>query len=139
VTTDANDRTRAAIEEFRANEGRIGGNFEGVAVLLLHLHAADGAEERVVPLTCRPLEDGRWAIFASKGGAPGHPAWYADLLAHPEATIEFGTDTIEVAARVTQGEERERIWSAQKQARPQFADYEARTDREIPVLVLEPR
>ncbi|MEZ4504199.1 MAG: nitroreductase family deazaflavin-dependent oxidoreductase [Dehalococcoidia bacterium] len=139
MTSDANDRNRRVIEEFRANDGRVGGPFQGATLLLLHTTGARSGAERVNPLMYQPLEGGSWAVFASKGGAPDHPDWYRNVRAHPEVTIEVGTTTLEVAARVAEGEERDRIWSTQKQTRPQFADYEARTDREIPVIVLERR
>ena len=83
----------------------------------------------------QPLEDG-WAVFATHAGAPNHPAWYHNVVAHPETIIEVGTDTIPVRARVAVGEERERIWSRQKAFYPRFARYE-QTAREIPVVVLE--
>ena len=138
------DRTQAYIDEFRANEGRLGGNFEGVPVLLLHDRDAASGDERVTPLTCQPLAtEGQppaaWAVFASSGGAPTDPAWYRNLLAHPDVTIEFGPDTFETTARITAGEERDQIWTRQKQLMPSFATYEEKAGREIPVVVLEPR
>jgi deazaflavin-dependent oxidoreductase (nitroreductase family) len=80
-----------------------------------------------------------YAVFASKGGAPTNPDWYHNLRANPEATIEVGTETIPVRARVAQGDERERIWEKQKRDYPGFADYERKTSRQIPVVILEPR
>jgi deazaflavin-dependent oxidoreductase (nitroreductase family) len=80
-----------------------------------------------------------WAVFASKAGHTEHPAWYGNVLAHPETQIEVGTDTIDVTAREAAGDERERIWEAQKRAFPQFADYEKTANRTIPVIVLERR
>ena len=77
-------------------------------------------------------------MCASKGGAPTNPDWYHNLLAHPQAQAEIGTDTVELVARVAAGNERERIWTAQKAAYPGFADYEQKTTRQIPVVVLEP-
>jgi len=138
------DRNQHWIDEFRAKAGRLGGNFEGVPVLLLHDRDADTGEERVTPLTCQPLaEDGQppsaWAVFASSGGAPTDPAWYRNLLAHPDVTIEFGPDTIDATARVAEGTERDRIWSRQKSLMPAFGTYEDKAGRPIPVVVLEPR
>ncbi len=127
-----------AIEEFRANAGQLGGEYEGVPVLLLHAIDTDSDTERVTPLTCQPRGDS-WAVFASKAGASTDPYWYRNLVAKPRVTIEFGAETIEVTARVVEGAEREEIWEAQKQASPQFARYEASTDRVIPVVVLEHR
>ena len=125
------------IEEFRTNEGRVGGRFEGHPLLLLHHHGAKTGLERVNPLACQPLGDGRWAIFASKGGAATNPDWFYNLVTNPHARIEIGTEVFDVTARVAQGEEREQIWSRQKELMPGFADYEKKTTREIPVVVLE--
>jgi deazaflavin-dependent oxidoreductase (nitroreductase family) len=87
-------------------------------------------------VTYQPLADG-WAIFAAHAGAANHPAWFHNLVTNPETIIEIGTETIPVRARVTTGEERERIWERQKAFYPRFAKYEAQTTREIPVIVLE--
>jgi deazaflavin-dependent oxidoreductase (nitroreductase family) len=134
------DFNTAIIEEFRENEGKVGGGFAGAPMLLLHHTGAKSGTERVSPLVYQDLGNGSVAIFGSKGGAPTHPAWYLNLLAHPDATIEIGTETRPVRARVATGDERERIWSAQKQAMPGFAEYEKTAgDREIPVVILEPR
>jgi len=125
------------IEEFRANGGRVGGNFEGAPMLILHTTGAKSGEERVHPLMYLQ-QNGTCAIFASKGGAPSNPNWYYNLLAHPRATIEIGTETKAVKARVAQGEERDALWSTQKERYPGFAEYERKTNREIPVVILEP-
>ena len=125
------------IEEFRANEGRVGGPFEGHLIVLLHHRGAKTGTERVSPLAAQALGDGKWAVFASKGGAPTNPAWFHNLVANPDVTIEVGTGTIAVTARVTEGEEREAIWTKQKQLMPGFASYEKKTTRQIPVIVLE--
>ena len=77
-------------------------------------------------------------MFASKGGAPTNPDWYHNLVAHPAAKVEVGTETFDVTARVATGEERERIWTEQKRRIPGFAEYERRTPRQIPVVILEP-
>lgn len=131
------DWNRRIIEEFRANEGRVGGNFEGHTLLLLHHIGARTGTERVNPLACQVLDDDSWAIFASKGGAPTNPDWYHNLLAHPKASIEFGAETIDVVARVAGGEERARIWNRQIEVMPGFAEYDRKTEREIPVIVLD--
>ena len=138
------DRNQPYIDEFRANAGRLGGNFEGVPVLLLHDRDAATGDERITPLTCQPVHDGgeppaAWAIFASSGGAPTDPAWYRNLLTHPHVTIEFGSATIAVTARILDGAERDAIWSRQKQLMPDFATYEQNAGRPIPVVLLEPR
>ncbi|MDY7104853.1 MAG: nitroreductase family deazaflavin-dependent oxidoreductase [Actinomycetota bacterium] len=127
------------IEEFRANDGKVGGPFEGAPMLILHTTGAKSGAERLNPLVYQPLDDGRQAIFASAAGAPKHPAWFHNLVAGPDVTIEVGAETVPVRARVTEGDEREQIWSRQKAAAEAFAEYEAKTTREIPVIVLEPR
>ena len=131
------DWNKAIIEEFRANEGRVGGNFEGRPILLLHHKGAKTGVERVNPLAYQPLENGAVAIFASKGGAPTNPDWYHNLRANPDASVELGTEKYDVTARVAEGDERERIWSRQKELMPGFAQYEKSTTRQIPVIVLE--
>lgn len=134
----ANDWNDKIISEFRSNDGRVGGNFEGHTLLLLHHKGAKSGMVRVNPLAAQPLGGRAWAIFASKGGAPSNPDWYHNLLAHPEATIEVGTETLDVRARVAQGTEREEIWKRQKVVMPGFGEYEQKTSRQIPVIVLEP-
>lgn len=124
------------IEEFRANQGRVGGQFAGVPILLLHHSGAKTGTVRVNPLAYQADSD-RFVVFASKGGAPTNPDWYHNLRANPEATVEVGTETIPVRARVAEGEERERLWNRQKEAMPGFAAYETRTPRQIPVIILE--
>ena len=132
--TDFNSKI---IEEFRANEGKVGGPFEGAPLLLLHTVGAKSGQPRVNPMMYQ-REPGGYAVFASKGGAPVNPDWYHNVLAHPRVTAEIGTGTVEFLARVAEGEERERIWTAQKSAYPGFADYEQKTTRQIPVIILEP-
>jgi deazaflavin-dependent oxidoreductase (nitroreductase family) len=134
--TEPNDRNRKIIEEFRANGGKVGGQFEGAPLLLLHHRGAKTGKVRVNPMMYQADGD-RLAVFASKGGAPTNPDWYRNLVAHPRATVEVGSDTFDVDARVAAGEERDRIWTLQKERYPGFADYEAKTSREIPVVVLE--
>jgi deazaflavin-dependent oxidoreductase (nitroreductase family) len=136
--SEANDFNAQVIEEFRANGGRVGGPFEGAPMVLVHHKGAKTGLERVVPLMYRPEGD-NIAIFASYAGAPDNPAWFHNLVANPDTTIEIGTETRPVRARVAEGDERKRIWEAQKTEVPQFAEYEAKTEREIPVVVLEAR
>ncbi len=134
-----NDFNQKIIEEFRNNGGVVGGPFEGAPLLLLHSVGRKTGEDRVHPVVYQKV-DGAWAVFASKGGAPSHPAWYLNLVDRPDATIEVGADTKAVRARVATGQERERIWEKQKATMPNFAEYEQKAgDREIPVVVLEPR
>jgi deazaflavin-dependent oxidoreductase (nitroreductase family) len=125
------------IDEFRANEGKVGGPFENLPLLLLHTTGAKSGKERVNPLAYQADGD-RLVVFASKGGAPTNPDWYYNLLANPRATVELENDTRTVTARVAEGDERERIWNRQKELVPGFADYEQKTSRQIPVIVLEP-
>lgn len=132
-----NDFNQQIIDDFRANDGKVGGQFEGAPMLLLHHLGAKSGTERVTPLVFRP-ESEAWVIFASKAGAPTNPDWYHNLKANPTATIEVGTQSLSVTARVAEGEERTRLWEAQKSDMPGFAEYEAKTDRTIPVIVLDP-
>jgi deazaflavin-dependent oxidoreductase (nitroreductase family) len=127
------------IEEFRANEGKVGGAFDDMPILLVHHTGAKTGTERVNPVAYQKLDNG-YAIFASKGGYPKNPDWYHNLRAHPKTLVEVGTDTVDVVARVAEGDERERIWTAQKQLFSGFADYEEKTKgiRDIPVIILEP-
>lgn len=126
------------IEEFRANEGRVGGPFEGAPMLLLHSIGAKSGKERVTPLMHQPVGD-NFAVFASKAGADTNPDWYYNLVANPAARVEIGTDSVDVVARVLPPDERDPIWERQKAAYPGFAEYEARTERVIPVILLERR
>lgn len=133
---DFKEMSEKTVEEFRANDGKVGGMFEGATLLLLHHVGAKTGTKRVSPVMYQAQGE-NWAIFASKGGAPENPGWYHNLLANPKTQIEVGTETIDVVARVAEGDERTRIWDAQKEAYPQFAEYEKGTEREIPVVILE--
>ncbi len=133
---DPRDFNQAIIEEFRANAGRVGGRFEGAPMVLLHHTGARSGIERVTPLVCQPVGEA-FAVFGSKAGAPTHPDWYHNLVANPDTTVEVGTEVISVRARVAEGDERERIWSRQKELMPGFAEYEKTAGREIPVVILE--
>ena len=136
--SDSQDWNARIIDEFRANEGRVGGNFAGAPLLLLHTTGARSGEERVHPMMYQDLGDGRVAVFASKAGADSHPAWYHNLAANPQVTAEIGTETHRYSARTATDEERDPIWTRQKQTYPGFADYEARTSRQVPVVILDP-
>jgi len=125
------------VEEFRANQGRVGGMFQGRPLLLLHHTGARTGIERVNPLAYQRVGQA-YAVFGSKGGAPTNPDWYYNLVATPRARIEVGTETIDVVARVPDPEERDRIWEEQKRQVPAFAEYERQTSRQIPVVVLDP-
>ena len=138
MSTTPADFNDQVIEEFRTNGGKAGGMFEGMSLLLLHNVGAKSGERYVTPLVYMP--DGeRWVIFASKGGAPNNPGWYWNLKAGPEVSIEVGTDTVEVLATEATGEERDRLFDRQKSEAPQFAEYEQKTERTIPVVVLSRR
>lgn len=132
------DWNRQVIEEFRNNAGVVGGVFSDRPLLLLHTTGAKSGQARLHPLMYQRV-DGGYAIFGSKGGAPTHPAWYHNVVALPEVEIEVGTVRLPVRARVATGAERDVIWTKQKADFPFFADYEAGTDRAIPVVILEPR
>ena len=137
MSTSPADFNAQIIEEFHANEGRVGGMFEGSTLLLLHHTGAKSGKRRTNPLGY--LNDqGRYVVFASKAGAPTNPDWYHNLKAHPNVTIEVGSDSIEVAASEAIGEERDRLYRTQAERVPQFAQYEKQTDRVIPVIVLTP-
>jgi deazaflavin-dependent oxidoreductase (nitroreductase family) len=132
---DFNDQV---IAEFRANGGKAGGMFEGMPLLLLHNVGAKSGKAYVTPLVYLD-DDGRQVIFASKGGAPENPGWYHNLKANPDVSVEVGTDTLELVAEEATGEERDRLYAIQAEQQPQFADYESKTERKIPVVVLKPR
>jgi len=126
------------IAEFRTNHGKVGGHFEGAPLLLLHSIGAKSGEERVSPMMYLPDGD-RYLVFASKAGAPTNPAWYHNLLAHPDATIEVGDDIVPVRATELPRAERDEKYAEQAALYPGFADYEKKTDRVIPVVALVPR
>jgi len=133
---DVNDWNAQIINEFRSNNGEVGGQFEGAPLLLLHHTGAKTGKQRVNPMMYQVL-DGAYAVFASKAGAPTNPDWYHNLRANPQVTIEVGTETKKVCARVAEGEERDTIWATQKERFPTFAEYESKTSREIPVVILD--
>lgn len=135
--SEADDWNAKIIAEFRENGGKVGGPFEGAPMVLVHHKGAKTGKERVNPLMCR-TEGDRIYVFASKAGAPDNPDWYHNLKANPETTIEFG-DEPDIPVRVTEleGPERERVWEAQKAEWPQFAEYDEKTDRTIPVLAID--
>ncbi len=132
------DFNAQVIEEFRANHGKVGGNFEGAPLLLLHSVGAKSGETRVSPMMYLP--DGeRFLVFASKAGAPSNPDWYYNLTANPDATIEVGDETLDVRAEELPRPERDEKYAEQAALFPGFADYEKKTDRVIPVLALTRR
>ncbi len=132
---EANDWNSKIIAEFRANDGKVGGQFEGAPLLLLTTRGRRSGTERTNPVMY--LGDGdRLLVFASKAGAPTHPDWYLNLLAHPEVTVEVGTRTFRATAVALAGEERDRMYAEQARRYPGFAEYQSKTDRVIPVVAL---
>jgi len=130
-----NDFNKAIIEEFRANGGKVGGPFEGGNLLLLTTRGARSGASHTTPLAY--VEDGdRLVVMASAGGAPRHPAWFHNVRANPTVTVEQGTTSFEAVASVPDRAERDKLWARAVEAMPGFADYEKKTDRTIPVVVL---
>jgi deazaflavin-dependent oxidoreductase (nitroreductase family) len=123
------------IEEFRTNGGKVGGMFASAPLILVHHFGAKSGTERIAPLVYLGIDD-RLFIFASKGGSPENPAWYHNLLAHPDVTVEVGDETFPVRATVLEGAERDEIYAKQSAAQPQFGEYQSKTDRLIPVVEL---
>ena len=133
-----NDWNRQTIEAFRANEGKVGGIWEGRPLLLLTTTGAKSGQRHTTPTMY--LRDGdRLLIFATKSGAPTHPDWYHNLLAHPQVTVEVGPETYEATATVLNGEERDRLYARQAELYPQYGEYQTKTTRKIPVIALERR
>ncbi len=135
TTTTPNERNRAVIEEFRANAGQVGGSWAGRPLLLLTTTGAKTGRRHTTPLM-HHREDGRLFVFASKGGAPASPEWYRNLVADPAVTVEIAGERYEARAVVLAGTERDRVYATQAANFPQFADYQERTERTIPVVEL---
>jgi deazaflavin-dependent oxidoreductase (nitroreductase family) len=138
-----NDYNTTIIEEFRANGGRVGGMWEGTTLVLLHHIGAKSGIERVTPVACSPQGEGRFAIWAANGGAPAHPNWYHNLKAHPQVTVEVGTETFPVLAQELDDSARAELWPklvAQwpkpAAGSPDLAAAQARTTRQFPVFML---
>jgi deazaflavin-dependent oxidoreductase (nitroreductase family) len=136
--SDVQDWNSKIIEEFRANEGEVGGPFAGAPILLLHTTGAKTGRERVNPMMYLDL-DGHRYVFASKAGADTNPDWYWNVVAHTDVTVEVGTETYEVSARPVTGDDRDRVYSEQARRYPGFAEYEQKTSRVIPVVELIPK
>ena len=126
------------VRTYRETDGERGYHWRGTEILLLTTRGRKSGEERTTPLIHR-TDDGRWVIVASRGGTPDHPGWYHNLSDDPEVTIQLKGDVVPVRARSTEGDERERLWDLMTEVWPDYVDYQKRTDREIPVVVLEPR
>lgn len=140
---DFNDWNQGIITQFRANEGRVGGPFEGAPMILVHHVGRTSGKEYLTPLVYQPGEgdDDSMYIFGSKAGAPAHPDWYHNLTAAGKATVEVGTSTFPVTVTEVTGDERDRIYAEQVKRAPNFGEYAQQTKgiRTIPVLRLERR
>ena len=130
------DHNAAIIEEFRANDGKVGGFFEGATLLLLQTKGAITGRPRTVVLNHLPDGD-RFVVFGTRGGAPTDPHWVRNVLADPDPTVETGTGTIPVRAVEITGPERDELYARQVERRPMFAEYPKKTSRTIPVIALE--
>ena len=137
------DFNTQVIEEFRANEGRVGGPFEGAPMVLVHHTGRKSGEEHVAPMMYLAgpevgAADDAIYVFASKGGAPTHPEWYRNLVAHGRGKVEVGTASYDVTVSELAGEDRDRVYAEQAERYPGFAEYETKTAgiRTIPVLEL---
>ncbi len=129
------DWNKQIIEEFRANQGKVGGRFADMTLLLLHTTGARSGEPRLNPVAY--TRDGeRYVIIASKGGAPENPDWYYNLVANPRVKVEVGTETFEAVAEVAPEPERTRLFEQMAARHPGFAEYQERTERVIPVVIL---
>jgi deazaflavin-dependent oxidoreductase (nitroreductase family) len=126
------------VDEYRANGGKLGGMFAGADLLLLHHTGAKSGVRRVSPLAYQRIGES-FAVFGSRAGSAANPDWLYNIVAHPDTTIEIGTKTVPVVARVAEPAERDVIWDRQKRRVPQFAEYEKKAaPRKIPVIVLDP-
>jgi deazaflavin-dependent oxidoreductase (nitroreductase family) len=130
-----NELNQQVIQEFRANQGKVGGRYAKVPVLLLTTTGAKSGRALTRPLAYTRDGD-RLVVIASFGGGPKNPAWYHNLVAHPEATVEVGSERFRVKATVASGEERQRLYDRQAAQLPAFAEYQKKTTRQIPVIVL---
>jgi deazaflavin-dependent oxidoreductase (nitroreductase family) len=132
-----NDWNAQVMSDLRANGGKGTGPFEGVPLLILHHTGAKSGRERETPLCYLPDGD-RWVIFASKAGAPTHPHWYLNVHANPDVSVEVDGERIPARATEVTGDERDALYARQVEAMPQFGEYQEKTDRLIPVVVLTP-
>ncbi len=135
MTSAYQDWNTSIIAEFRANEGRVGGQFEGAPLVLLHTTGAKSGLERINPMMYFE-EDSRVYVFASKAGADTHPDWYHNLVQNPAVVVELGTETFDATAHVLSGDERSRVYAIQSALYPGFAEYAEKTTRVIPVVEL---
>jgi deazaflavin-dependent oxidoreductase (nitroreductase family) len=137
MMSDMNAWNQQLIAEFRANGGKVGGQFAGATLLLLHTRGARTEQPRINPLAY--TRDGaRYIVIASKGGAPINPDWYYNVVANPHVTVEVGTAQFEAEATIPDEPERTRLYNQMAAVMPGFADYQRNTTRQIPVVVLTP-
>jgi deazaflavin-dependent oxidoreductase (nitroreductase family) len=139
----ASDYNTQIISEFRANGGHVGGMWEGTTLILMHHIGARSGIERVTPVACSPQPGGRFAIWAANGGSPNHPTWYYNLKAHPQITIEVGTDTVTVMAEELSGSARAELWPKlvaewpkPAPGSPDLGAAQASTTRQFPLFML---
>ena len=138
MSTDAVSFNRRIVEEFRRNRGRVGGEFEGAPLILMTAVGAKSGQPRTTPHWYEDAGNGAVAIYASNNGRPEPPLWLANLAGNPAVTVERGSESYRAVARVTSGDERDRLWAQVVAANPNFAEYQAKAGREIAVVVLEP-
>ncbi len=125
------------VERYRVTDGEEGYYWRRDSeILLLTTRGRRSGEERTQPLIQREI-DGNYVIVASKGGAPEHPAWFLNMREQDEVDVQVRADRFRARHRVAEGEERERLWKAMTEVWPAYEDYQAKTDRQIPVVVLE--
>jgi deazaflavin-dependent oxidoreductase (nitroreductase family) len=129
------DRNKAIIAEFRTNGGKVGGQFAGMPLLLLHTVGAKSGQPHINPVAYT-LDGDRYVIIASKGGAPTNPDWYYNVAAQPSVTVEVGTEQFQARATIPTEPERTRLYDQMAALRPNFAEYQRRTTRRIPVIIL---
>jgi deazaflavin-dependent oxidoreductase (nitroreductase family) len=138
VSEELNDMNRRVMAEFRANGGKVGGYFENAPMIIVHHAGARSGTAYETPLVYQ-AEGDHFVIFASYGGAPSNPAWFRNLMANPETVVEVGAETIPVTATEVTGAERDAIYARQAERVPNFAVYQAKTSRIIPVVRLTRR
>ena len=134
--SDMKDFNQKIIEEFRSNNGVVGGPFEGAPLVIITTTGAKSGNRRENPLVCYEGDDGTLYVFASKGGAPTDPDWYRNLVAHPEVKVEFGVTDFQATAVEVLGEKRDEIYAEQVKRMPTFGEYQEKAGRVIPVIAL---
>jgi deazaflavin-dependent oxidoreductase (nitroreductase family) len=138
ATTDDELFGAQHVRVYRETDGEQGYHWRGTTILLLTTEGRRSGESRTTPLIHR-TDGERWVVVASKGGSPANPSWYENLKANPDATIQVKGDVLEVRASTVEGEERARLWSLMTEVWPAYDEYQAKTEREIPVVVLSLR